>query len=74
MKHRIIYSVILLVCFIFVLLYSGAINSPFLEHKDTKGQQQIQIAEQKNTKEQQQIQIAEQKNTEEQQQIASNRI
>jgi hypothetical protein len=69
MKHRIIYSVILLVCFTFVLLMTGVINSPFSEQKDTKEEQQI--AEQKNTKEEQ---VVEQKNIKEQQQVASNRI
>jgi len=55
MKHRIIYSVILLVCFTFVLLMTGVINSPFSEQKDTKEEQQI--AEQKKTEEVQQITI-----------------
>jgi starvation-inducible outer membrane lipoprotein len=58
MKHRIIYSVILLVCFSFILLITGVINSPFSEQKNTKEEQ---VVEQKNIKE-------------EQQQVASNRI
>ena len=51
MKHRIIYSVILLVCFTFVLLYTDTINLPFSEQKNTE--EEVQITEQKNTKEQQ---------------------
>ena len=69
MKHRIIYSVILLVCFSFILLITGVINSPFSEQKNVKEQQQI--SEQKNTKEEL---VVEQKNIKEQQQVASNRI
>jgi hypothetical protein len=52
MKHRIIYSVILLVCFSFILFYAGIINLPFLEQKNTKEKEHI--SEQKNTKEKQQ--------------------
>ena len=51
MKHRIIYSVLLLACLFFVLLYTGTINLPFLEQENTE--EVVQITEQKNTKEQQ---------------------
>lgn len=51
MKHRFIYSVILLVCFSLVLLYTDTINLPFSKQKNTE--EEVQITEQKITKEQQ---------------------
>ena len=68
MKNRIIYSVVLLVCFSFILFYAGILNLPFLEQKNTKEKEHI--SEQKNAKQQ----IVERMNIKKEQQTAPDKI